>query len=69
MDLDDFKYLWSFDVSTTVWCVKHQMFLRRGGPTRFTSLPFGHDVTVKLNPEDCFKCKDNIINKGICDPI
>lgn len=83
MTLESFKELWYASPSPTVWCNKFQHPLHRLCPVilNYENLPepFKGLVApehqgktgdkVHLTPEECFHCKENIRNDGMCDPI
>ncbi len=67
MDLEQFEELWWLHISPGVYCSKRDVILHRACPVDCANQ--GLDETVHLTPAECFECKENIRNGGICDPI
>lgn len=83
MSLESFKELWWGSPSPTIWCKKYQHPLHRLNPVVLNYedllMPFKNTTeephegktgdVVQLTPEKCYKCRENIRNRGICDPV
>jgi len=63
---EHFKYYWFLHIS--IWCVKRQAFLHKLAPVVINP-GTNNEQVVEIKPKECFRCKQNIINGGICDPL
>ncbi|MCK5601534.1 hypothetical protein KAR91_06695 [Candidatus Pacearchaeota archaeon] len=66
MKFDDFKTLWNKTPAKGFYCIGDGMFFHRS-PNNELNLKRLNDFGFTL--EGCFKCGENIINGGDCDPI
>lgn len=64
MGIDDYKELWKNTPSQGLYCLKKAIFISRSFLNQSDA-----DKIPDVTPENCFECKRNIINSGICDPI
>ena len=64
MKLEEYKSLWFKSYCVGVFCLKSSKYFRR-----VKNKQYKYDEKEWIKPEICFKCDQNIINNGDCDPI